>query len=89
MATVLKLKFASGKIIRCDARCHNAKGDKCTCICDGTNRGVGFRQAILNSRTILPVDPNLTVVPHSLITLEQLDIFPELQTLTLLPKKGD
>lgn len=35
---------------RCDAKCYNAKGPKCTCICGGVNHGAGKNQAIDNTR---------------------------------------
>lgn len=77
MVTVLKLQFSSGLIRRCDARCHNAQGKKCTCCCGGTNHGVGLRQAIINSQNSAVIDPKL---PLNLILLDkkdQLDLFPE------------
>ena len=39
----------TGKVIRrCDARCYNAKGQDCECMCDGDNHGKGFIGAVLN-----------------------------------------
>lgn len=35
---------------RCDARCYNAKGITCVCICGGVNHGKGEKQAIKNIR---------------------------------------
>ncbi|WP_142988263.1 hypothetical protein [Granulicella rosea] len=40
------------KIVRCDANCYNARtirSDQCTCICGGTNHGVGLRQGFENT----------------------------------------
>jgi hypothetical protein len=34
---------------RCDARCYNAKGEDCHCICQGTNHGKGFDIARANT----------------------------------------
>jgi len=34
---------------RCDAKCYNAKGPKCTCVCGGRNHGVGINNAIHNT----------------------------------------
>jgi hypothetical protein len=35
-----------GKTVRkCDARCYNAKGKDCTCVCGGRNHGIGFEAA--------------------------------------------
>lgn len=36
---------------RCDARCYNAKGDDCHCVCKGTNHGKGFDLARANTDT--------------------------------------
>jgi len=30
---------------RCNAKCYNARGSECDCICGGVNHGVGERQA--------------------------------------------
>lgn len=30
---------------RCDSRCYNAKGGKCTCCCGGMNHGKGLAEA--------------------------------------------
>jgi len=47
METVLEARDADGELIgRCDARCHTAKGAKCTCICGGLNHGVGLDRVI-------------------------------------------
>lgn len=45
MATLMTFKSASGKKERCDARCYNAKNEKCTCCCGGRNHGKGFVEA--------------------------------------------
>lgn len=51
MTTLIILKKADGSLLgRCDAKCHNAKGSKCTCICGGMNHGVELNQAIDNTR---------------------------------------
>jgi hypothetical protein len=34
---------------RCDARCYNAKGESCKCVCMGTNHGKGFDEARSNT----------------------------------------
>lgn len=50
MTTIITLKDNTGKIVRtCDARCHNAHGATCKCICQGINHGVGLNQAIDNT----------------------------------------
>ena len=40
------------KLRRCDARCYNAKGKKCSCICGAKNHGKGFTFVIENSRSL-------------------------------------
>lgn len=40
MATLLIHTDADGRTRRCDAKCHNARGTRCKCICDGANHGI-------------------------------------------------
>lgn len=48
MTTIMMRKNKDGKITgRCDARCYNAKGKKCKCICGGCNHRKGINKAIL------------------------------------------
>ena len=35
---------------RCDAKCYNATGGQCVCICGGANHGVGQQKALDNTR---------------------------------------
>ena len=35
---------------QCDARCYNAKRARCACVCLGENHGVGYEQAVDNTR---------------------------------------
>jgi hypothetical protein len=35
---------------RCDAKCYNAWGPECHCICQGANHGLGRQEAIGNTR---------------------------------------
>lgn len=50
MATLIQSQKSDGTIIgRCDAKCHDAKGPKCTCICGGMNHGVGINKVIDNT----------------------------------------
>jgi len=51
MSTLILAKTPNGSPRgRCDAKCYNAKGTKCTCICGGVNHGAGKNQAIDNTR---------------------------------------
>lgn len=33
------------KDFKCDSRCHNAQGKRCTCICNGRYHGLGSEKA--------------------------------------------
>jgi hypothetical protein len=51
MTTVMTWKTSGGSKGRCDAKCHNAKHDKCHCMCGGkyhgaNNRPGGVEQAV-------------------------------------------
>lgn len=55
MTTLICYRKSNGKIIgRCDARCYNAKGTKCTCICGGKNHGIGLKAALERTRNYYP-----------------------------------
>lgn len=45
MTTLIAVYNSDGCVGRCDAKCYNAVGDKCDCICQGKNHGVGFEKA--------------------------------------------
>ena len=50
MATVFESWGVDGSLIgRCDAKCHDAKGDKCKCVCGGLNHGVGLINTTVNT----------------------------------------
>jgi hypothetical protein len=42
------VKVGGNAIQRCDAKCYDAKAQKCTCCCGGKNHAVGFQQAVDN-----------------------------------------
>lgn len=46
MATVISVCNWARCVRRCDARCHNAKGPACKCICGGALHGIGSRAAM-------------------------------------------
>ena len=48
MCTILVANNNGGPQRRCDARCYNAKGPHCECLCGGKNHGVGIEQALAN-----------------------------------------
>ena len=50
MATLISVYSSNGLVGRCDAKCYNAKHEKCVCICGGRNHGKGQDRAIENTR---------------------------------------
>lgn len=46
MTTAYAVYNNDGCVGRCDAKCHNAKGDVCHCICGGAMHGVGSKIAL-------------------------------------------
>ncbi|MDD3493032.1 MAG: hypothetical protein PHZ19_06020 [Candidatus Thermoplasmatota archaeon] len=52
--TLLEQRAGDGSLIgRCDARCYNADGPDCDCICGGRNHGAGLSQALENTREMM------------------------------------
>lgn len=49
MTTMITVGNSEGSR-RCDATCHDAKHDKCVCVCGGRNHGVGRQKALENTR---------------------------------------
>lgn len=43
---ILEVKSGDRVLGRCDAKCYNAEGPDCHCICGGANHGVGSKIAI-------------------------------------------
>jgi len=41
MTTLLAVRAPAFGTIRCDRRCHQAKGRRCNCVCDGLSHGLG------------------------------------------------
>ena len=52
MATILAVYNFIGTVRRCDARCYDAEGPDCRCICGGANHGAGERIAREDSKYI-------------------------------------
>jgi len=51
MPALIEVFNALGECVgRCDSKCYNAKASGCSCICGGTNHGVGLERAIENTR---------------------------------------
>lgn len=49
MAVLIGIYTPKGCAVRCDARCYNAAGGLCECICGGMNHGKGRRKAAENT----------------------------------------
>jgi hypothetical protein len=52
MTTLLTVGNSEGSR-RCDAKCYDAKGSICRCVCGGRNHGKGLDEALSNCREIL------------------------------------
>lgn len=55
MTTLLVVGNSEGIVGRCDAKCYEATGPECDCICNGRNHGAGRQVAV--ERTAQLVDP--------------------------------
>lgn len=53
MTTTLAVYNSEGCVGRCDAKCHEARGGHCTCICGGKNHGAGLDKAIENNHELI------------------------------------
>lgn len=52
--TLLIVKDSNGVVGRCDARCYDAKQERCRCVCGGRNHGKGLATAIeVTSKMVL------------------------------------
>lgn len=50
MPAVVVVRNADGLLGRCDASCYNGtRHERCKCICDGVNHGVGRLQAMASA----------------------------------------
>ena len=50
MTALIAVYTGDGCAGRCDAKCYNAWGPECHCICQGGNHGAGKQEAIDNTR---------------------------------------
>jgi hypothetical protein len=50
MTALIAVYTGDGCVGRCDAKCYNAWGPECHCICQGGNHGAGKQEAIDNTR---------------------------------------
>lgn len=81
MATLILSKKLDGTISgRCDARCYNARGFKCKCICGGINHGKGRNQAIHNTEEFQHTRDRAGRPGDYVFPPAQLTLFQEQQT---------
>ena len=52
MVTLISEVTSGGKRRSCNARCYNAKGEVCICVCCHANHGVGQKQATENTQMV-------------------------------------
>jgi len=52
MTTLITSYTGDGCTGRCDAKCYNAWGPECHCICRGANHGIGRQEAIASTRDL-------------------------------------
>ena len=52
MTTLIASYTGDGCTGRCDAKCYNAWGPECHCICQGANHGAVKQEAIENTREL-------------------------------------
>jgi hypothetical protein len=52
MTTLITAYTGDGCTGRCDAKCYNAWGPECHCICRGGNHGIGRQEAIASTREL-------------------------------------
>ena len=52
MVVLISVQSSAGHEGQCDARCYEATGGHCSCICGGINHGAGEQQAVANTRAL-------------------------------------
>ena len=52
MTALIAIYTGDGCVGRCDAKCYNAWGPECHCICQGANHGAGKQEAIDSTREL-------------------------------------
>lgn len=82
MTTIYAVYNSDGCLGRCDAKCHEAKGEECHCICGGVMHGVGSKIALedrkyLTDEDILEnvQDRNVDGSLRVLCPVQQLELF--------------
>lgn len=83
MATLIAVYNFIGDVRCCGAKCYDAKGPDCNCICGGANHGVGETIAREDSKYIS--DDELAAEWTGLVGSGGLRVFREPQQLVLFP----
>jgi len=55
MAVVVRVENSDGVVGQCDAKCYDAEGGRCSCICGGANHGQGLTMALAKGRELAEV----------------------------------
>jgi len=81
MTTIILKKNKDGVVTgRCDARCYNAKGKKCNCVCGGDNHGKGINNAILFSDRHRELIQDIFDGCYTSVKQGQLNLFEEVKS---------
>jgi len=56
VTTIYSVYNSDGCLGRCDAKCHEAKGEECNCICGGVMHGVGSKIALEDRKYLTDED---------------------------------
>ncbi len=74
MTALITAYTGDGCVGRCDAKCYNAWGPECHCICQGVNLGAGRQEATENTREFAGSWPRHVWAAGQVITLADLAI---------------
>lgn len=77
MTTLVYVGNSEGCVGRCDAKCYEAEGGNCDCICGGVSHGKGLEQATDNTRELAQAQINAIEARGGYIS-------PEIRQLALL-----
>ena len=77
MTTLIEIRNNKGLIGRCDAKCYNAQGKHCDCVCGGANHGIGKDEALkkINKHCDDLVKPYKNDPGFKFKVYKQLDLF--------------
>lgn len=81
MTTIYAVYNSDGCVGRCDAKCHEATGDECRCICGGAFHGVGSKIAWADRKTL--TDEEILSEAKKLFNAGTLRVYRQPEQLTL------